>query len=461
MTDPRKDDKLDQDLEALSRAYRAAPLEDGPPAALDDAIRAAARRAVHARPQPAPKTWFSRSSTPLAAAAVLVLTVSIGFLALHDPAVQVRPKGEDGAALNRDQAVVVPAAPAEAPGASYEPAKKAPAPASTAQSASPSAKEATPAEARLEPPPRLEARTAMRERQTAEGARGESFQRAEPPQRDRRPPVLAESVKAGAAASGPAASAAAPASPPPPPAPAATSPPAASPATARPEAVQAAPLDTVATTGSRVKREQVNAQSDAADRVAMQRAPAVAESKREAAQASGAAGDLRQDKAKQPAELAKKLDFAADPPAPGASVAGTVAPRPAEALVPAPRVAPAPQAAATRRSEEPPAKSAEPAPLPAPSVAAAPRRDAAPAKAVVEAAKPAADRTTASPGSGSKLGVSATDGTERALSADEWIKRILDLRKQGKLKEAEEALAQFRKRYPDYVLPEALREPKE
>ena len=40
---------------------------------------------------------------------------------------------------------------------------------------------------------------------------------------------------------------------------------------------------------------------------------------------------------------------------------------------------------------------------------------------------------------------------------EKWLKRILELKQAGKTRESDEELAKFRKRYPDYVLPEALR----
>jgi hypothetical protein len=45
---------------------------------------------------------------------------------------------------------------------------------------------------------------------------------------------------------------------------------------------------------------------------------------------------------------------------------------------------------------------------------------------------------------------------EENLEPAAWIKRILDLRHQGKLKEAAESLDAFRRRYPDYRLPPEL-----
>ncbi|HEX9392268.1 MAG TPA: hypothetical protein VF928_13225 [Usitatibacteraceae bacterium] len=67
----------------LSRAYRAAANEE-PPAALDEAIRAAARRAVQARPQSTAKKWVPRWGSPFAAAAVIMLAVSLLFVAVEE-----------------------------------------------------------------------------------------------------------------------------------------------------------------------------------------------------------------------------------------------------------------------------------------------------------------------------------------------------------------------------------------
>lgn len=62
--------------DALAAAYRALPAELPPPA-LDDAIRAAARCAVSAGPQPAGAGFVRRWQMPMSIAAVLVLCVSL------------------------------------------------------------------------------------------------------------------------------------------------------------------------------------------------------------------------------------------------------------------------------------------------------------------------------------------------------------------------------------------------
>jgi hypothetical protein len=68
----------------LSRAYRASP-QDLPSAAIDAAILAAARRAVRAAPlaNAGRNLWLPHWSSPLAASAVVVLAVSVLFLAIE------------------------------------------------------------------------------------------------------------------------------------------------------------------------------------------------------------------------------------------------------------------------------------------------------------------------------------------------------------------------------------------
>jgi len=47
--------------------------------------------------------------------------------------------------------------------------------------------------------------------------------------------------------------------------------------------------------------------------------------------------------------------------------------------------------------------------------------------------------------------------SQAPLTPEAWLERIAELRKQNRMREAEESLAEFRKRYPDYKIPEALR----
>ena len=77
------DSEFNRELALTSRAYKSAGT-DLPPPAMDDAIRAAARRAVKSQPQAIGKSWISRYTAPLSAAALVVLTMSVGFIALDE-----------------------------------------------------------------------------------------------------------------------------------------------------------------------------------------------------------------------------------------------------------------------------------------------------------------------------------------------------------------------------------------
>ena len=41
-------------------------------------------------------------------------------------------------------------------------------------------------------------------------------------------------------------------------------------------------------------------------------------------------------------------------------------------------------------------------------------------------------------------------------SPEQWLQGIADLKRQGRDEEAEKQLAEFRKRYPDYRIPDAI-----
>ncbi len=111
------DDDFERELAALSKDYRAADgatePHAGPPAAIDEAIRAAARRQVQSRPRAAGWRALPAWTRPLTAAAVVVLTVSVLFVAVdNDPS--LKPSLELKAPLEsrvaREQAA--PASPA-------------------------------------------------------------------------------------------------------------------------------------------------------------------------------------------------------------------------------------------------------------------------------------------------------------------------------------------------------------
>lgn len=86
--------------------------------------------------------------------------------------------------------------------------------------------------------------------------------------------------------------------------------------------------------------------------------------------------------------------------------------------------------------------------------AAAPVPQSATRKLEVPAA-PAADRAEVAgrPSAGTSVGkISAPPE-----AAEQWLERIAKLRDAGKVREADESLAEFRRRYPDYRIPEAMR----
>jgi len=77
----------------LAALYRAAAREEPPPA-LDDAIRAAARRAVASRPQRVSKSFIRAWRVPLSIAAVMVLTVSLVTIMREEaPEIMLPPSG--------------------------------------------------------------------------------------------------------------------------------------------------------------------------------------------------------------------------------------------------------------------------------------------------------------------------------------------------------------------------------
>jgi hypothetical protein len=125
--------------------------------------------------------------------------------------------------------------------------------------------------------------------------------------------------------------------------------------------------------------------------------------------------------------------------------------KPAFAPDPKPRAqSPAPQTSASDRA----LAAAAPAPQEpaAQSGAAASRADAAP--------KPAA-RAEAAPEAAMRLQKRAFAEAARdalGISPEQTLQGIADLRRQGRDEEADRALAEFRKRYPDYKIPEAMLE---
>jgi hypothetical protein len=89
------------------------------------------------------------------------------------------------------------------------------------------------------------------------------------------------------------------------------------------------------------------------------------------------------------------------------------------------------------------------------SNAAAPRAraDAASRDQVAPAEKQAAPQREAAPAAGA---ANRTLARAAAEPAERWLERIAELRRQGKDDDAERELAEFRRRYPDYRIPQAM-----
>jgi cytoskeletal protein RodZ len=137
-------------------------------------------------------------------------------------------------------------------------------------------------------------------------------------------------------------------------------------------------------------------------------------------------------------------DLAAKPAAPLPEAKREAVRREAERAAPAP--APVPETAAPAGAVAPRAPMAESAESAAPArPAAAMRQQAAPAADAVEM------RAKSAP-----LHKEAV-GAALARTPGQWLEDIRQLKQQGKEKEAAEALAEFRKAYPDYKLPDDLR----
>jgi hypothetical protein len=146
MSDPKNplpQDDFERDLAALSRAYGTAKCEEPPPA-IDDAIRAAARRAVRAGPQARRSSWLTTWATPVATAAMLVLTVSIGLVAYRErPDLAITDMRDEMPA--RPQASAPAVAPAPSPATPAVPtAPPAPERTEAFANATPAAKSAAP-----------------------------------------------------------------------------------------------------------------------------------------------------------------------------------------------------------------------------------------------------------------------------------------------------------------------------
>ncbi len=89
-----------------------------------------------------------------------------------------------------------------------------------------------------------------------------------------------------------------------------------------------------------------------------------------------------------------------------------------------------------------------------------PRAEARARAAADVASAPAAEPAVGAAGAVAPSAMRAQVASKLAnteLTPEAWLARIAELRKQGRAREAEESLAEFRKRHPDYKIPEPLR----
>jgi len=108
MSETFRDDGTERDA-GLAALYRAAAREEPPPA-LDDAIRAAARRVVSSRPQRVNSPFIRSWRMPLSIAAVMLLTVSLVTVMREEAPEILSPPGGVRTVGEADQMRAAPAA---------------------------------------------------------------------------------------------------------------------------------------------------------------------------------------------------------------------------------------------------------------------------------------------------------------------------------------------------------------
>ena len=334
------DGGFEHDLAMTSRAYKNAGA-DSPPPAMDDAIRAAARRAVKSQPHAIGKSWISRWSAPISAAALVVLAVSVGFVAIEE------------------QPELAPAPLKTAIKPKTPPPATAPVVAEPDAAAATGARSSPPTASVTEKKTRLDRQSTSPRDQIAESTKPELERRRFEAGSAANGAMLAKERSDAVAFNSPAAIAAAPA--------AASPTPAKSVAKDTQSFVSDPPPANVATAQEGVGRNSV----DTAKRE-------VAQDKLVMPKLASAGGALRNDGNDAPLPAARKLQAAAAPAA-APPVTGAVS-RPQQGM---------------------------------------------------------ADKLSEAP--------------------DAWMKRILELKQQGKTREFEEELAKFRKHYPDFALPDELK----
>ncbi|HEV2007695.1 MAG TPA: hypothetical protein VGQ88_03115 [Burkholderiales bacterium] len=344
-------EKLFNDMERdarLAALYRAAA-QNEPPAALDDAIRAAARRAVSSKPRLTGWPFSHSWGVPVSIAAVIVLSVSMVAVMREEAPEILEPPRAEAPTMGADRK--------REPAASDR--------ASAVPNTIPAPKTAQSNDIGLNPPhPAVPPATGIRGNTAA-------------------PPLVAKSEKDGLA---------------------------------NEQAPSAPPLLT-----KRAPAEAFPAQSDIRDK-----ASASDEQPRQSAKE-----EVRRDDGTMSAPQARSATPSRQADAQPSFSADAKTPRRPEAEGEGANTA-------SRESERP-------------RVQAAP--ESKPASAA-SAAPPQVPKTIAKPASP----VAGAIQGYIELPPEKWLERIADLRKQGRLEEAKASFTAFRKRYPDYPLPELLKD---
>lgn len=78
------------------------------------------------------------------------------------------------------------------------------------------------------------------------------------------------------------------------------------------------------------------------------------------------------------------------------------------------------------------------------------------ARPVQRAADAASERAAAPAAQARSRGESAAKPAEDALAPEAWLERIVELRKAGRAWEADESFAAFKRKFPDYRIPDAM-----
>ncbi len=127
----------------------------------------------------------------------------------------------------------------------------------------------------------------------------------------------------------------------------------------------------------------------------------------------------------------------------------------AQKPAPAPQAAPSPAAEMQAQPTAPAAMEAAPAAMEAAPAAA---MEAAPARRMKAAPAPAAVAPSAAATASVPAARAPASGLAQTARPQAWLEHIRQLRRNGQRAEAKTELAAFRKRYPDYSIPEELRD---